>query len=614
MVDANPNLCIQITKGGDGWYAVLLEVGQEAEGPITTGEGRFESAVGAMGEAIDWAILEDLLIGHNDTEISIHPMARDYFLHVGNARRRYSERPSNQSAPPKPQSTDEQSGGDKEGDGDFLPMHRKEGDSVQFPKASGGFWTGTVVKAKKHLALIMVKRGFGFAPHFFLEDAVEGFIQELDDSARCTVCGEFLCVCNQPSVEHETENEDMAKTNATPIPLSELDEYEDGQIIECVEGVITSIYAAKQGTKGKFKWSYQGGYLTDDDQNEHRFTFEGVKLVAPHEGKNSVKGKRVRISAVRSGGELKYVFLKEEENTNDKSNPYRKIHVQEGAKIEWLDRKEGNEGVGNDGEEEPEGKPQSRGTSQRSSGGGSNGGGGSRPSHGQIPFRTRVRAHLSAMAIYNEVYEEFKAKGVKLPELTSEDIRSGTIAIIISSQRAEPLPFFGEKKEGNSQSTDGDAEGQVTNFDQAAEDTQKEKVKTWRDFVHQRSGKTLGEWEKEDEGKLFTWAEWAYSSELEEDDKEGRIFQANILQMCAEKNIRPGTIFTVKVSDHEGYNKTYSDNDLQAYLKESYGVSNFRDLKPENYVDMLRKFDDVIEWAEENHKKGTKNKKGGVPD
>lgn len=81
-------------------------------------------------------------------------------------------------------------------------------------------------------------------------------------------------------------------SEAKPVPFKKIksDEYADGQIVMCIAGTITSIYAAKTGDT----YEYQNGKIKDSEGTEMDISFS--KNTQPL----TAKGKKVTIKSIKS--------------------------------------------------------------------------------------------------------------------------------------------------------------------------------------------------------------------------------------------------------------------------------------------------------------------------
>ena len=359
-------------------------------------------------------------------------------------------------------------------DGQFIPMHFKPRDTTNI-----NGWPCEIVWASHEKCVAQDRR----ERTFHLWDYTTNQVTDLSPEEA----QQFL---DQPQdgAGEDIENQTTTKEHnmsANPVSVADLNSYKDGQVIPCFEGVITKLYAAKTGTSKGRPWSFQGGFVKDMNGDEHRITFAGP---AQAQDENDAKGKRIRLTPTSVKGKIKGLTMKIEDNEKDPNEPYRKIQVDEGCKIELV----------NGSASQPSGKSSSAsspppGSSQRHT-----------PQH-ESTVEDRVTGYFGVLMAVNA---SFKANADQLPALTHTDLKD--IATHISmTYRGDYGSYAPPVFRRDIQSSFGEPKMAGTTSPQSTEEP------AWKSFVHPKRGKPLGEiplGTKDKVGGLASLIKWAVNT------------------------------------------------------------------------------------------------------
>lgn len=362
---------------------------------------------------------------------------------------------------------------------DFIPMHFRRGDITNI-----NGWPCEILWASHEKCIAQDRR----EKTFHLWDYANNQISDLSPEEA-----QHFLDQPQSGAGEDIENQTTKKENnmrATPVSVADLNSYKDGQVIPCFEGVITKLYEAKTGTSKGRPWSFQGGFIKDMNGDEHRITFAGASQA---QDEKEAKGKRIRLTPSSIRGKIKGLTLKIEDNDKNPNEPYRKIQVDEGCKIEFVN---GSASQPSSSQSHAPSSPSS--SSQRHT-----------PQH-ESTVEDRVTGYFGVLAAVNS---SFNANAGRLPALSPSDLKDISTYISMTFRGdygAYAPPVFRLGREdcaaGAPQSTDG---GDAPAAASVAE-------KPWKSFIHPKRGKPLGEiplQTKDKVGGLASLIKWAINTD-----------------------------------------------------------------------------------------------------
>lgn len=337
--------------------------------------------------------------------------------------------------------------------------------------------------------------------------------------------------------EYET-NQTQEEQTMNVIAIKTLASWPDGTQVECVEGVLASLWEAKTGisekgvNKGK-PWSLQNGVIRDMHQDEHRITFATPDVAQPM----SNKGKMVRISCKVNTKGMSGLKLKIGEYNG---NETRDLWVTDTAKIEFLGA--GGEPMPQQAPRVGQAAPTQPGASsvQGVASGGRSG--------GCSPASTVATRVTDYFKVLQEVYAQYSKfeqdpEAPLIPGLTPAEIKD--IATHISMTYRGDYgcympPIF---VEGQAQSTGSTP------------------LARWQDFLHAKKtikaskDVRLGDL---DDVELSCQIAWALTAKADGLGPEAAALRGQLILASAEKGWSPRDVLTKRI----GASKEYESGDI----------------------------------------------------
>lgn len=482
---------------------------------------------------------------------------------------------------------------------DYLPMHLKPND-IYWVAGTGGF---TVIESVKHAAIM----GDQETGDKFILDYRTQKLSPLEDFMRCGDCGDFLCYCNDKPQQTNTPTtmQTVAVINAMP----------DGSTVEAFEGVITAIYAPKENQRGENThgpWIIQNAVLKDDDQNEIAIVFSHPDV---EQDPKHVKGKRIRLTSTKGDRGLNGLKIKD---SDYKGKVTRSVWVSKVANVEL---------VGPGGAAK---KPPTSGASRTGGSGSTAQTTGSRQEQGSAvqgsdsgvdTLDVRVSHWFT---VWDGVRPAAEAKGITDLELIKDITTTiwmsfkgqyGVYAPIVTGNGSRPPAHSPADATSSAQRSQDAGSASANGAESGPPEGQNtaEPVATWKDFVHAKSGKKLGEM---DMATRIKYAKWAVSKgdspTWKETEEVAKKFYLHVLTMMAALKLTPVFMVRSTIASHPEMGAGFTEKDVFEWLQASYSVDKIEQLPDDIVHQMLfndNLVDEIIEFSV-----GRSGGDDGIPD
>lgn len=426
--------------------------------------------------------------------------------------------------------------------------------------------------------MVMVERvgevkAISFGGHAIIESNKEWFqetssgITQLDDNNRCVHCGQFLCQCStHPPI-----------IQMNPVPFKDLAGYAQKQLIPCVEGRLKYLNEPKAYKSGpNVGKPYQFGTLSEIGTNlEIGVKFEG-DLVQPVAN----KGKIIRLEAHQGSKGLSGVYMDIGEYEGKETRTARCTAT---AVVQYIAQ---GDAAANAPQTAPAASAPTSAPPQHTPRQDAPQAGSARNTGhqgGQLPQPVFDDALADYKRAFCKVCESFGHDPDKImQELTAEKLAEITTSVSMASTRGQYGAYIGYLFEE-------DKDAPPWNVPQ-----QKAKAGplngSWKTFVHQKSGKKLGEIE---EGKLYGLIRWALVAQPSAEAVEARALQANLLMAAADLKIDKRNCFFLCLANAEGYPSEFDENDFEEVVGAAYSKAS-KNLSDADWTEILRGWDDTI--------------------
>ena len=111
------------------------------------------------------------------------------------------------------------------------------------------------------------------------------------------------------------------------------------------------------------------------------------------------------------------------------------------------------------------------------------------------------------------------------------------------------------------------------------------------------------------EGDLMAFSRWAIALEDAPEDKDGKLFYANIKMMMAEKGwSSPTKLLVNSILTDDRYTNEYGDEDIEGYFQAEAGKT-LDDLHDEEVMNFIGDYENVVEEIVDFAKKPKKTSK-----
>lgn len=419
---------------------------------------------------------------------------------------------------------------------------------------------------------------------WFMEDTAG--IRPMPESARCSHCGEFVCVnCHTPS----TSNQPI---QMNPVSFSYLATLSAAKTpIECVEGKLTALYPPKEYASGKRQGEqYQNGEITHEGLKVF-LKIDAPELILP----TSKKGSMIRIESKQGSKGISGLYYEVGEYNGKET---RTLKLTATAIISYPG--------GDSGASEPP-----SGTTHQNL----------RPGVPKSDY-SPTKGHSGEVAnvnirirdYFNVVHEVCHRSGKSfeafLEGLSSSDLKEIGTTIYLSYKEGYVWhdPVFGNVEDG--------AESKPAMEERSWEGDKsapKAKVNTWEDFQHPKRGR-LGDMPMDIFLKFAAWAKTLVIEGETAQDREAKIFQANVLAGVEAKKLTNKQIFMAYFMASEGVNETFDLDDLEAVLGEQFSKAS-KNLSEGEWLDSLKHSAKIIAACKTNHADAVSHDdSGGIPD
>ncbi len=377
-----------------------------------------------------------------------------------------------------------------------------------------------------------------------------------------------------------------------PVSFSELAEYTNKQLIPCVQGTLKYINDPKKYKSGPNEGKeFQYGTIREIGSGLEI----GVKFEADLVQPTSNKGKTIQLQAHEGKKGLSGVYMEIGEYDGKETRTARCTAT---AIVTYI---ASGDAAANSGASQPSGGSGQRSTPSDAPTGSKTQGNGHqagpvKPVSGRIADTLLIAEEVCKLA--GRSYEKFLAEEL--------DVQKLAVGIYISYKEGyvHHDPVFGS---GPAPQT---ANAKQAEVDKSWEDEKEEKPKanlpSWKDFVHPKTGKKLGEMEDE---KFLRFAAWAltYSG----DDREAKAFQSNVLLGVHDKKLTHKIIFLDHLSAKPGFGDGFDLDDLEQALFQEYGKDS-KKVTEEQWLDALKRVSEIVEACKEAH--ANRGEEGGIPD
>lgn len=457
-------------------------------------------------------------------------------------------------------------------------MHREVGNEIVFPYGDRD-WVGQVIAIKDPTTCLLQADG-----ETFLERGQD--ITLLPESAACPHCGQYSFLCNEECPARQRKPKTKTKTMSKIKQVSEILAIEpgekDGETV-WVNGPFQAIVTDVKLSDGKGPNKAKLVQPSDPDIKINGIFWK----VDPsdYEGKLcefSGKGMRRTEFKPKQGKTMQQVEI------NDKTE----IEVTGEAAHGSLPHPKGNDGRG--GSDAPE-RPRMRNSAT------------------PVTARQVVYDCMRMLSLVNKAYLAMK-ESHNLPDLTPSDLKDIGTAVRIAISRGETLgpDVFGAEEEpsvGSFRDVANQPE-QEWEADEAPAPAKAAGKASWKDFVHPKRGKRLGDIPEQD---LLAFARY-YAGEEPPDDKDGRLFYANVTMMMASKGWDDyAKLLTNSILMDNGYGEKFIDDDIEGYFKDEHGFA-LSQISNEDALNIIGDFDNVVDGiANYAAEKGSRKKAKGKP-
>lgn len=447
---------------------------------------------------------------------------------------------------------------------DYIPMHRKLGERATIVVDGESFQAVVIGVTSQNTALF--KRG---DDHY-----------HEDQSGKIT---------KQQTPEDNTMSRILSREDILAL--------DDDEVIKCCEGKLVYLAEPKRGTSRTGNdYCLQNGSIKFRDGKEIAVLFSGEEVVQPM----SRKGKNIRLSAFQSD-KHGWVGLKkgtkEAYEARGKKHPEAPLIKATGTCIVEVLNASGepiDDGGGRD-----DGRGGDRSESQVKKSDSGNAGRTASRDSSVMTTKRHIFYHFTVLGCVYNAYKAMKGEDA-LPELSGADLSSIATSVMISNMRGDVVDVSRLKDiikgDSNPQSTEsGDGDEHDDGMDGGKADEKNwDEDKSWRDFVHPRLNKTLGEIfdDKKTESKLRTWYRHYLVNVPEKDDEgytENLAFKEAVDQWAAENEYGPANALNDALKESDEFKEQkFSMVDVGNEL-------NNGDISEEEAVAALNELADLID-------------------
>lgn len=422
---------------------------------------------------------------------------------------------------------------------DSIPFHYQPGDKF----AVVGRGEFEVVKAgnPKFTSHALVKQG----KQHFLYHFATGDLAVMEDNQRCADCGQFACECNATNSKPNIHMDNVT--------VRDLAAYQNEQPIAAFRGTLLKVFEPKPEAQYP-RWN---GYIKDDNGDEHYISF-----CQKHAPDKSKVGKKVELSCYNGQKGMSGLKLKVEKGKDGKE--YRKIWITDTCNVNWI----GAAASSPPSKKEPTNTSATPGTQP------------SRAVQDDSTVEERVSLYIR---IYDEVVNQ---AGDRFDPAIAKDVATHISMTFRGDYGSYAKPVFG----GTTPVQTGDAK------DEQEEDQQEqEQVPSWRDVVHAKKKKTLGEIAEEDSQLFDRLVAWAYSGEASTKDEQH--LKASLLVAASELGLTAGQVVENLRDAHEEWGSGFNYDDFAEGFEQVSGTAFAEASEDELITQLGDECEEVIEAA-----------------